>query len=419
MIHSSKSLRNVLNYNEQKVQHKQAKCLTASGYPKDVEDLNFYQKLNRLTNLAALNTRTTVNSVHISLNFDVCEKLDERTLEQIAVSYMEKIGFGGQPYLVYQHRDAGHPHLHIVTTNIKPDGKRIELHNLGRNQSEKARKEIEIAFGLIKADSKKIKDAYQIKPVSAQKLQYGKCGTRRAITNVLDTVLNNYKYSSLHELNAVLKLYNIIADRGGEGSRTFLKNGLVYRVLDEKGEKVGVPIKASLIHSKPTLKYLEKRFLENEPQKQKDKQRLKTAIDWTFHKMKHTSIDGLIKALQKERVSGVLRQNKDGMIYGITFVDHQTKSVFNGSDLGKPYSAKGLQERCHPETKKSESLKGEAIDNRQQQAGQVYKPAEIRSSKNPTDDSAGSATTPVKINDYIPYQLRRNKRRKRKKRIRF
>src|SRR5438045_2612379 len=172
-------------------------------------------------------------------------------LEKLAGTYMDKIGFGNQPYLLYQHNDAGHPHLHIVTTNIKPDGKRIELHNLGKNQSEKARKEIELSFGLVKADNKK--QQYQIKPVDALKIQYGKSETKRSITNVLNAVLNTYKYSSLPELNAVLKLYNVAADRGAEDSQTFQKNGLLYRILDDKGNKVGVPIKASLIYNKPTL----------------------------------------------------------------------------------------------------------------------------------------------------------------------
>lgn len=44
----------------------------------------------------------------------------------------------------------------------------------------------------------------------------------------------------------------------------------------------------------------------------------------------------------------VLRQNADGVIYGITYVDHVKKTVFNGSDLGKTYSAKAILERCAP-----------------------------------------------------------------------
>src|SRR3954452_19551010 len=113
---------------------------------------------------------------------------------------MDKIGFGEQPYLVYQHVDAGHPHLHIVTTNIKADGKRIDTFNIGRNQSEKARQELEQKFKLVKALGRKILGE-EIRPVS-QKIQYGKSETKRAITNVLDHVLKQYKYSSLAELNA-------------------------------------------------------------------------------------------------------------------------------------------------------------------------------------------------------------------------
>jgi hypothetical protein len=40
-----------------------------------------------------------------------------------------------------------------------------------------------------------------------------------------------------------------------------------------------------------------------------------------------------------------LRQGNNGGIYGITYVDFKTKCVFNGSDLGKEFSAKGLLEQ--------------------------------------------------------------------------
>jgi len=118
VIHSSSSLRNSLNYNEQKVNQQVATCLFAGNYPKDAEDLSFYQKLNRLQNQAALNVRTKVNAVHISLNFDPSEKLSNELLKEISETYLQKLGFEGQPYLLYQHYDSGHPHVHIVTTNI-------------------------------------------------------------------------------------------------------------------------------------------------------------------------------------------------------------------------------------------------------------------------------------------------------------
>lgn len=175
------------------------------NFPKDTEQLALRDKMNRLQNLALLNQRTKINSVHISLNFDSSDQLDTEKITSIAEVYMERIGFGEQPYLVYQHHDAGHPHIHIVTTNIKSDGKRIMLHNLGSNLSMKVSKELEKEFGLTEALSKS-REAYKPKPVDVYKVQYGKRETKRAITSVLDAVLPHYKYASLAELNAVLRV---------------------------------------------------------------------------------------------------------------------------------------------------------------------------------------------------------------------
>jgi hypothetical protein len=347
VIHQSTGLRNILNYNEQKVKAGLAVCLEAGFYPVDAADLNFHQKLRRLEMLTELNQRTKYNSVHISLNFDPSEKLPDDLLKVIAEEYLGKLGFSGQPYLLYRHEDAGHPHLHIVATNILPDGKAIHLHNLGKRKSEPARKEIEIKYGLIKAEESKLQRAYKLKPVNAARVLYGKSETKRAIGNVLQTVLPLYKYASLAELNAVLRQYNIVADRGEENSRIFRHSGLVYRVLDEKGNKVGVPIKASLFFKDTTLKFLEGKFEANKLAKDdpKAKLRLKNAIDLYFLG-RDKSLEGLVAALKKQGVDTVLRRNDEGLIYGITYVDHQSKCVFNGSNLGKAYSANAIRERC-------------------------------------------------------------------------
>lgn len=322
VIHSSESLRTALNYNENKVKEQQAVCLAAVHYPKDVERLNFYQKLNFLERLAALNIRTKVNSIHISLNFDPSEKLPAEKLLDIARTYMDKIGFGGQPYLVYQHHDAGHPHIHILTTNIRKDGSRIKLHNLGRFQSEKARREIEVLFGLVKADERKEKQ-YHLQAVDLRKVRYGKTETKRAIANVLKAVLNSYKYASLPELNAVLEQYNIVADMGSEDSRIYKNKGLVYRVLDEQGNKIGVPVKASDIYNKPTLKRLQEKFEQNKESVPAHKARIRNAIDLALLKHPAHSLSSLIQDLKRQNIHVVLRQNAEGLIYGITYVDNQ------------------------------------------------------------------------------------------------
>jgi hypothetical protein len=347
VIHVSKRFHNVLNYNENKVSEQVAACLEAANYPKNAADLSFSQKLKRLENQASLNERTKVNCVHISLNFDPSEQLSDSLLKDITAEYMDKIGFSGQPYLLYRHNDAGHPHVHIVSTNIRADGKRIELHNLGKNQSEKARKEIELKYGLMRPEDSKNKQRYELSPVNVQKVLYGKAATKRAVTTVLNKVISEYKFSSLPELNAILQQYNVVADRGTDSSRINQNNGLVYRILDERGEKVGVPIKASDFYNKPTLSFLQERFRLNEPQKAIHKSRLKNAIDFALLKKDNQTLKSLVTALGRDGINIILRQNELGFIYGLTYVDHRTKCVFNGSDLGKSYSAKAIMERCN------------------------------------------------------------------------
>lgn len=342
-ITSPHSLQRALNYNEQKCQQEKAVCIFAGNYLLDAKQMNFHQKIERMQDLMSLNERTKkTNVLHISLNFDPSEKFTTTRLTEITKHYMEKIGFGNQPYLVYQHSDAGHPHIHILTTSIQPNGKRIDTYNIGRNQSEKARKELEKSFGLIPAQGKKAAQVAGIRPIDVQKVFYGKSETHRSISNVLDAVVNQFKYTSLAELNAILRQYNVEADRGRETGIVYKSGGLFYRLLDAQGNKVGVPIKASLIHSKPTLKNLEKKFRENETLRQPDKKRLKTSFDWVLAKSPG-SLEAMINALKKEGVQAVLRENKQGLVFGITFIDFRTKSVFNGSDIGKSYSVAGIR----------------------------------------------------------------------------
>ncbi|WP_406845369.1 relaxase/mobilization nuclease domain-containing protein [Flavobacterium soyae] len=346
VIKTSRSINSILNYNENKVKEGVAECINAVNYPLELEKLNFTHKLNRFLKLSSLNENAKRNSVHISLNFDPSENHSKEKLIEIADTYMEKIGFGKQPYLIYQHHDAGHPHLHLVTNNIQRDGKRIDLHLIGVKKSEPARKEIEELFGLVKAEGRKQKEDFSLKPISVGRVEYGKAESRKEINSVLNKVLFDYKYSSLPELNAVLNLYNVHADRGGEESRVFKNNGLLYKILDQNLKPIGVPIKASEFYSRPTLKFLEGKFKSNEAQKESCKKYVKNAIKLAFFREDIISPEKLSKILEKEHIQMILRKSGEGQLYGVTYVDHNTRSVFNGSSLGKEFSAKGIQESC-------------------------------------------------------------------------
>lgn len=156
------------------------------------------------------------------------------------------------------------------------------------------------------------------------------------MTNIINEVIRQYKFTSLPELNAILGLYHIEADRGSKQSVMYNKNGVRYWVTDNKGVRIGVPIKASSIYSKPTLKKLEDRFRLGSYLRKPFKNYIKEKVGAAL--LKSGSISQLQEELKKESITVLARTNDAGRVYGITFIDLKNKVVFNGSDLGN-YSA--------------------------------------------------------------------------------
>jgi len=419
VIKTGSSIHRILNYNENKVKEKVATCIAARNFPLNPEQLTLNQKLNRFLHQLQLNKNVTRNSVHISLNFHPSEsRLSTEKLQEIATAYMEGIGFGKQPYLVYQHQDAGHPHIHIVSIKVRPDGSRIDMNNIGRNQSEKIRQEIEKSFKLVSAKQSQEKQVYQLRPIPATKVSYGKAATKAAIQAVLNTVLQ-YRYTSLPELNAVLNLYNVAASRGAPNSRTFQTKGLFYQVLDEQKQPIGIPIKASLFYNKPTLSFLEKQFQKNETLRKAHAASLKTTIDDVLSKSMD-SLTSLMEALARKQVAVVLRQNKDGQTYGITFIDHRTQCVFNGSDLGKRYAYRGIITRLTTNLlRKAKRPENSTLSIRKNHAEHwtISLPAQNKHTQLDTHLSAvlNTIVQPTQAADYIPNSFRYSSRRRKKR----
>lgn len=341
-IEAGKSIRGVLVYNERKVDAAAAELLLASGFPIDQDRLSFKNKVDFFNKFTRQNTRTKTNTLHITLNFSPKDKLDNDKLMQIAKDYMEGIGFGSQPFLVYRHYDSAHPHLHIATVNIANGGLRIETHNLGKTKSEKMRRELEARFDLIKAEGQKTEQSSLINPIQLERVIYGKAETKKSISAVVREVVRSYKCCSLPELNAALNQFGVYADGGAPGSRMHHNGGLIYGLLDENNRKVGIPIKASSIYGSPTLKTLKKVFEANKVSRKPYGQRLKFLLDKAIERGSGQA--DIENRLRKQGIRVLFRKNVQGNIFGVTFIDNATRTVFNGSDLGKKYSAKAFLE---------------------------------------------------------------------------
>lgn len=368
--------------------------------------MNFHDKEQRFKDLMALNERAETKLIHISLNFHPSEKerLDKTFLIHLADEYMQKIGFGDQPYLVYQHEDGGHPHIHLLSPLIKEDGKRISTHFIAKNVSEPVRKEMEKQYGFVSADKKEQRRENEKQlAVTPEKIQAGKSATMRSITNVLDHVIDRYKYTSINELNAVLRLYNVKADRGAEDGRIYKNRGLTYVVIDKEGKTLTTPIKASAFYSKPTLDYIEGKYKENEQKRLRDKKHIKTSIEWAMQSGPR-SLAELAKLLKRERIDLVVRRNEQGRVFGMTYIDHEKKVIFNGSDIDKEYAAKRMIERLgmapqqqpEKEQQKQQSVAHQKGDYQEQQQNGKKKTVKQQSERQQGDTIKEKAHRPAK-----------------------
>lgn len=347
------TIRGVLSYNENKVKEGVAQCIDAVGFGCTPEELSFKNKLNRFTNLTERNKITKKNAIHISLSFHPDEQFPDQLLREIASTYMEKIGFGDQPYLVYRHDDTANMHMHIATVNIRSNGKRIDTHFIGENESSIARREIEEEFGLIKAEEQEPKLTAGLKPADLSVAEYGKRPTKNQISNIVRTIAKYYRYASFKEYSDLLMEYNVLAIRGEPGTKMYEAGGLVYQLFDKKkGEGVGVQIKSSSIYEKPTekptLKNIEARYERNKQSKLDYRQRLAKTIDRVLQRSVNTT--EFIRELQEENIIASFKRNEEGHIYGLTYIDKTTCCFFNGSDIAKGYSAKSILERLQTGT---------------------------------------------------------------------
>ena len=349
MLPKIKHHRNILGplrYNEQKVENGKAEKIGAENFLKEYDHLSKSDVIDRFRQRSSFNERLYDHGVHFSLNFGKTEQLDNTKMAQIASRYMTGMGFEDQPYVIYRHNDAGHTHLHIVATNVRSDGSGIQIERDGLFHAHALSRRLEREFSLQNSAKAKPGEQQSFAVHHAQRVVYGEPGLKRAISNVLNTVVDHYNYTSLDEFNAILKQYNVIANSGSENSRLHQRGGLLYQALDADGHRVGVPIKASLFLLKPTLNHLQKNFEQNQSVREESRERLHTAIQWALAgrapDWKHFT-----DSLARQGITMVTdRKDERERVF---FVDHAGKSAFSESSLGNGYDLEVLRNRCAPE----------------------------------------------------------------------
>ena len=272
--------------------------------------------------------------LHISLNPHPDDRLSDQDFEILAREYLEKLGFGEQPYVIYKHMDIDRHHIHIVTVNVNEEGKRLNQDFLYR-RSKKITTELEEKYNLHKAQREKISPDTPITKIDPTG------DIKRQVANTVKMVGMRYKFQSMGEYNAILGLYNVRCDTadGRVNGREY--HGLVYFATDDNGNTIATPLKASRLGKFASRTAIDGRF-----------ERAKEKIDVMPTKLKvadalgqSSGKDDFVTKLKERNIDVVFRYTDEGRIYGVTFVDHDTMTALNGSRLGKEFSANALNAR--------------------------------------------------------------------------
>ena len=342
-INVGSSLYGALAYNGEKINEGQGRLLaTHKIFDEGTGRLDIRQAAEDFARHLPEQVRTAKPVVHISLNPHPDDRLTDTELTAIAEEYLARLGYGDQPYAVFKHEDIDRHHLHIVTLCVDEAGRKIG-DSFIRRRSKNITRALEQQYGLHPAERKR---QTQTEPLRAVDATAG--DVKRQIGNVLKGISGKYRFQTLGECRALLSLYRLTIEecRGEVHGREY--RGFVYSAIDDKGEKVGTPLKASRFGKRYGYEAFERWCAVSKEliRERKLGDMTKATAMAALHRTKdRAEFIGLMKA---KGVDVVLRETDTGRIYGATFIDHRTGYVLNGSRMGKELSANALQEYFAP-----------------------------------------------------------------------
>ncbi|KAA6309940.1 hypothetical protein EZS27_038666, partial [termite gut metagenome] len=246
--------------------------------------------------------------------------------------------FGGQPYMIFKHEDIDRQHLHIVSTRVRSDGTLIS----DKKDFERSRKitdDLEQKYGLL-PKGKKQDEAWQLSPVDASRSDL-----KKQVVGVVKPLATMYRFQSLSEYRALLSLYNMGVEKIEGSNQGQEYTGLVYSALDADGNRVGKPLKSSLFGKTYGVEALEQSMKKSGEEIKAGGQAAATKA-LVSASMNGSRTGGEFRAdLQGKYIDLILRYGNGGHLYGVTFIDHNSRTVLNGSALGKEFSANALGAR--------------------------------------------------------------------------
>lgn len=196
-------------------------------------------------------------------------------------------------------------------------------------------RELETDFGLRNgADTERRSPKAELKKVDASLGD-----VRHQVGNTLKAVLESYRFQTFGEYSALLSTLNIEAKQVRGEYNGIPYTGIVYSATDDTGKVVSPPFKSSRFGKRFGNELLEKRMLMNLKALKEGKWTPSIQADIARALRQADSRKRFVELLGQKNIDVVFRENERGRIYGVTFIDHNRREVFNGSRMGKEFSA--------------------------------------------------------------------------------
>lgn len=317
------SLYGALAYNYGKVAAGTAEILSGNRMISDrlgLPGTDIRLALLSFENYLLANRNTEKPVLHIALSPAPEDRLTDVQLEELAARYMEKMGYGDQPYIVYRHGDTHNTHIHIVSVCVDGEGRKIS-DAYEHRRSMAACRELETDFGLRNGADTEKRDL----KAEPGKVDVSAGDIRHQIGNTLKAVLEGYRFQSFGEYSALLSAFNIETGLVKGEYKGVPYTGIVYSATDGRARVVSPPFKSSRFGKRFGYEGISKRMLAH----MKDFKAGRWAPDIQRQvaeaMCRARSRKELVEMLEKGHIGVVFRENENGRIYGVTFIDHRRR----------------------------------------------------------------------------------------------
>lgn len=348
-IRTGTTVGGAIRYNEEKVNRGQAEVLFWNRMldPFDTPGRMSHERcMASLEPFLQANRRTTNTVFHVSLNPSPEDCLTDEQLGEIAREYMERMGYGEQPYIIFKHRDIAREHLHIVSLRIDREGRKLP-HDFEARRSVEITRNLEQKYGLHPS----IKGLELQDREGLRKVDYQKGDVKQQVSSTVRSCLRHYRCASFGEWRTLLEAFNVSAEErtGTIDGRDYA--GMIYGALTDDGYGIGTPFKSSRIGKDVGYEALQ-RYYERSKTALKESGALDGLRGKVADEMARcSSRTEFCERLHDKGVDTIFRLNAAGRIYGVTFIDHEQGIVANGSLLDRNFSANVFEQQFHAEEK--------------------------------------------------------------------